>query len=145
MLRALALPFLVLVLFHGAAMSAPADRDIAAVKAADAERIRATTSNDFEALGKVLADDLVYTHSSGTTETKAEFIEALRSGRAKYQSIEPSDLRVRLYGTMALVNGQSKVVTGGREPKTFEIRWTQAWVKRGGRWQLVNWQSTKLP
>lgn len=32
------------------------------------------------ALGRLLHDDLVYTHSSGDTDTKAGFLERLESG-----------------------------------------------------------------
>jgi len=53
---------------------------------------------------------------------------------------------VRSYGETAIVTGQSRmtVVNAGQEMKVH-LRFTDVWVRRGGGWQMVAWQSTKLP
>jgi hypothetical protein len=70
----------------------------AQVRAAEAARIEATVANDFEALDRLLGDDLTYTHTNAQIDTKQTFLAALRTGRTRYQSIEPSDVQVRMYG-----------------------------------------------
>jgi hypothetical protein len=117
-----------------------------AVKAAELKRFEAATKNDLDTLGKLLADDLTYTHSTGVVETKAVFLDSLKSGKLQFKTIEPGDLQVRVYGTAAIINGTAKVsVVSEGKPKDITIRFTDVWVNRAGRWQMVAWQSTKLP
>jgi hypothetical protein len=124
------------------APKAPAD----VVKAAELERFAAAEKNDLGALDKLLADDLTYTHSTGVLETKAQFIGSLKAGKLKFKKIEPADVQVRVYGKTALINGTAKVsVVSEGQPKDISLRFTDAWVERAGHWQMVAWQSTKLP
>jgi hypothetical protein len=37
-----------------------------------------------------------------------------------------------------------KVMSGGK-PNAFSVRFTDVWGKSGGQWQMVTWQSTRLP
>ena len=101
---------------------------------------------DVAALNDVLADDLVYTHTTGTVDSKTKLVGNIGSGAVNYELIEPADVKVRLYGDVAVVTGNSemRVVAGG---KVFElsIRFIEVYVSDGDRWQLVSWQSTRVP
>ena len=101
---------------------------------------------DYAALDRLLADDLTYTHSTAKLDTKATYLEPLVSGRTRYQSLEPSDVQVRVYGTTGVVTGilRSVALVAGKESRT-DMRFTNVWVQRDGRWQMVAWQSTRLP
>jgi ketosteroid isomerase-like protein len=126
----------------------PAAQDSAAeaVKAADTARFTAQTTNDFGALGRLLGDDLVYTHSSAAVDGKASFIDSMRSGTVKYESIEPREVQVRVYGTTAVVTGAGRFrVTARGQALDNQLRYTDVWVLRDGRWQMVSWQSTRIP
>ena len=46
----------------------------------ETKRIAAMVSRDLAALAPMLADDLSYSHSSGRTDSKASFLELVRSG-----------------------------------------------------------------
>jgi uncharacterized protein (TIGR02246 family) len=117
-----------------------------AVKELDAKRFQATTKNDFDTLASLLADDLVYVHSSTKEDGKTAYIDALRTGKTKYESIEPSDVKVRVYGNTAIVNGTAKLsVTTDGKTNSFSLRYTDVWVMRDNKWQMVSWQSTRLP
>jgi hypothetical protein len=116
------------------------------LRAAQAARIAATTRVDLQALGEILADELTYTHSSAKLETKAEFLEALRTGAYKYRSIAPRDVTARVYGEAAVLSGVAEVdVVSGGNPLLLKLRFTEVWVKKGGRWRLAAWQSTRMP
>lgn len=116
------------------------------VKAAELERFEAAEKNDLGVLGKLLGDDLTYTHSTGALQTKAQLLDDLKSGKLQFKKIEPSDLQVRVYGATAIINGTAKLaVVSDGQPKDVNIRFTDVWVNRAGRWQMVAWQSTKLP
>ena len=117
-----------------------------AVRAAESQRLRALVTADYAALDRLLADDLTYTHSTAKLDTKATYLEPLVSGRTRYQSLEPSDVQVRVYGTTGVVTGilRSVALVAGKESRT-NMRFTNVWVRRDGRWQMVAWQSTRLP
>jgi len=115
------------------------------VKAAELSRFEAAQKNDLDALGKLLADDLTYTHSTGVLETKTVFLESLKSGKLQFKKIEPADLQVRVYGTTAVINGTAKLaVVSQGQPKDVNVRFTDVWVNHAGHWQMVALQSTKL-
>src|SRR5260370_30438541 len=63
----------------------------------------------FAALEAMLHDELLYTHSSGLTDTKATWLASLRSGKTKYKSAACSDRKVRLAGDTALVTGRAAI------------------------------------
>jgi hypothetical protein len=114
------------------------------VKAAELARFEAAQQVDLETLGKLLADDLTYTHSTGRLETKAAFLESLKTGKLQFKRIEPADLQVRVFGTTAVINGTAKMsVVNEGQAKDIELRFTDVWVNHAGRWQMVAWQSSK--
>lgn len=126
---------------------ATADQKTAeAVKALDQKRFDAMTKNDFDTLGSLLADDLTYHHSSGSADTKAAYIETLRTGKTRYHTVEPSEVKVRVYGNTAIVTGLAKVsFTSNGQVTNTQLRYTDVWVQKGSAWQMVSWQSTRLP
>ncbi len=112
----------------------------------DTQRMRAMVHVDIAALDRILADDLTYTHTTGRVDTKATLLAALRSGELKYQMIEPKNVEARAYGDAAVVTGRATVaVEAGNQKSSFQIRFTDVYVKRQGRWQMCAWQSTRLP
>ena len=80
---------------------------------------------DYAALDRLLADDLTYTHSTAKVDTKATYLELLLSGRTRYQSLEPADVQIRIYGTTGVVTGiceASHSSPGRRAARTFASR-----------------------
>jgi uncharacterized protein (TIGR02246 family) len=119
---------------------------VAAVTAAHDARIAATIKGDLAALGALMTDDLTYTHSSGVTETKAEFLDGLKTGKYLYKSIEAPTRRVRVHGDAAIVSGPAHIVIepGGKRTE-LDLYFTEIYVREGGKWRMALWQSTRLP
>jgi hypothetical protein len=126
-------------------LAAAAQPDQGVLAAHDA-RIAATIKGDVAALGAMMTDDLTYTHSSGVTETKAEFLEGLKTGRYLYRAIEAPGRRVRVHGDSALVSGPCHIVIepGGKRSE-LELYFSELYVRQGGLWRMALWQSTRLP
>lgn len=112
----------------------------------DRKRMQAMAAKDIATLNEVLADDLIYTHSSARLDTKQSLIGNMQSGSTVYQSVEPSDVKAQDLGDAVVLTGVAhiKVNTGGK-PMAFGVRFTDVYAKRAGKWQMVSWQSTKLP
>ena len=110
-------------------------------------RFAAMVAQNMPALEPMLAEELNYTHSSGSVETKPQFLETIRTGRLRYEALEIKHLDVRQYGNVALLTGRAaaRVQLGGGQPQVLDLRFTDAYVHRDGHWQLVAWQSTRIP
>jgi len=117
------------------------------ILALEKRRIEAMTNQDANALDEILADDLMYTHSGGRTETKAEFISnSTKVGGTRYHGLTQEDVKVRQYGDTAILTGHGIVhVESSNGDRKFPIRFIDIYVKQEGAWRMVSWQSTKLP
>lgn len=133
----------------GFALAAAAQAPSAAekeVRAVEEKRYKAMLQNDFATLERLMADDLVYVHSSGAVDDKKSFIATLRSGSLHYKKISPDDTRVRIAGNLAVVTGKSSVeVDRDGKPQSFRVRFTAVYGRSGAGWRLVSWQTTRLP
>lgn len=124
----------------------PGQADADAVKAAELRRFEVTTGKDYTTLATLLGDDLVYTHSSAAVDSKASFLESLTSGRVTYKAIKPTDLQVRVFGDLAIIHGVAAMnVDANGQAIVNTLRFTDVWARRDGRWQMIAWQSTRLP
>ena len=109
-------------------------------------RFGAMISGNKSTLENVLADELSYTHPTGKNEAKAEFITAITSHAVTYEAIEPEEVKARIYRGIAVVTGWARFkVKTGNDRLSFRVRFTEVVEYRGGRYQLVAWQSTRLP
>jgi len=116
------------------------------IRAVEQRRFDAMVRGDVAALDEILADELTYVHATATFETKAEFLRRLRTGELKYQAMGPESQEVRVYGATGVVTGIARVqVLSGGQPLAFRMRYTDVYVKRGNRWQMVAWQATRTP
>ena len=112
----------------------------------DKKRMQAMVAKDVATLEAIIADDLVYTHSSARLDTKKSLIGGMTGGSTVYTSCEPSDVKAQDFGETVVLTGiaQIKVVVNGT-PNAFGVRFTDVYARRNGRWQMVTWQSTRLP
>jgi len=140
------LRLLALSLLLAAPLAAAPTAAESAVLAAEQARVSALIQDDFAALERILADELTYTHSNASVDTKAQFLSSLRSGRLKYKSLEHSDQRVRVYGEAAILTGRTNVhsVFEGQEMRPT-LRFTIVYVNKAGRWQMAAWHSARVP
>lgn len=146
----LALVFSLLVAAPGFAQRATlADGLKAAVLRADEARLYAMMASDVGALDDMLTADCLYVHSNGATQTKPEFLGALKSGAMKYASIRyAAPPQVRLYGgETAVLTGTTHVEVALAEGRTVKptLLVTAVYVVKDGRWQLASYQSTTVP
>ena len=112
----------------------------------DRKRMQAMAAKDMATLESLLADDLIYTHSSARLDTKKSLMVGMTGGSTVYTGVEPSDVKAQDFGDTVVLTGvaQIKVVVNGT-PNAFGVRFTDVYAKRNGSWQMVTWQSTRLP
>jgi len=114
--------------------------------ALDKKRMTAMAEKDYATLNEVIADDLIYTHSSARLDTKQSLIGNMQSGSTVYTSVVPSDVKAQDLGDSVVLTGSCRIsVNAGGRPNSFGVRFTDVYANRNGRWQMVTWQSTRLP
>jgi ketosteroid isomerase-like protein len=112
----------------------------------DAKRMRAMAEKDIATLAAVLAEDLVYTHSTARLDTKGSLLGAMESGATVYTEVTPSDVKAQDCGDAVVLTGVARIgVNVNGKPNAFTVRFTDVYANRNGAWQMVAWQSTKLP
>ena len=111
----------------------------------DRQRMAAMAAKDVSKLDRIIADDLIYTHSSARVDTKKTLIGAMESGATVYTAVEPSDVVAQDLGDAVVLTGIAAIsVNSGGVPNSFRVRFVDVYANRGGQWQMVTWQSTKL-
>jgi ketosteroid isomerase-like protein len=106
---------------------------------------QATIKDGVAAVDQYEADDIMSTDPSGRVTDKAQDKKDLSSGDLKFQSIELSDLKIRVYGNTAVVTGTETLKGTYKEQDiSGKYRYTDIWAKRNGKWQAVGSQATKV-
>jgi ketosteroid isomerase-like protein len=112
----------------------------------DRQRMEAMAKKDIAKLNELIADELVYTHSSARLDTKQSLIGNMESGSTVYTSVVPSDVKAQDLGDTVVLTGSCKIsVMSNGKPNSFGVRFTDVYANKGGRWQMVTWQSTRTP
>jgi ketosteroid isomerase-like protein len=92
---------------------------------------------------RTLADDYVAITPLGKVTTKQDSVSARKSGQLRYDTINITDMVVRVYGDTAVVTARADV-KGHQLGEDFSgpYRYTRVWVRRSGHWQTVSYQAT---
>jgi len=142
---------IIALMASGQAVSAESAKSLskaeAALVAADSARFRAMIERDLPALRLLLADELVYIHSSSTRQSKSEHLGDIERGMANYRRIDVKEQVPSVYGNTGLIQGVATFTTGaaGSEAPPFTLRYTSVYVKRQGRWQMVAFSCSRIP
>jgi len=103
----------------------------------------ASIRRDADFSQRTLAEDYVAITPLGQVTTKQDTVSARKSGQLRYDTINVSDMVVRVYGDTAVVTARADV-KGHQLGEDFSgpYRYTRIWVRRTGRWQAVSYQAT---
>lgn len=96
---------------------------------------------DLATLGSLLADDLSYTHSGGTTDTRASFLTLIKE-RGRYLGVDYSNTQViPINADSVLVRGIAEIRLQGTP--SYPVIFVDVWARRDGAWKMVAWQATR--
>lgn len=116
--------------------------------ALEQERRRALIEEDYPRVAKLFADDLVYVHTTGLVQGKADYLEYARSA-VQYLDIERGELLVRFYGEHLAVMTGTQCNTlrkrGGDQSIRGEGFATQVWTFGSEGWQISSFHGTRAP
>lgn len=111
----------------------------------EGKRRTALIAGDLKTLETLCADELTYTHTNGTVDTKKTYLEALRSG-VRYETMDFLDVSIARYDSTVVIVGVAQIaVKTPSGPIRFRARFTDVWARQDERWRFVAWQTTRLP
>jgi ketosteroid isomerase-like protein len=117
------------------------------VRALERQRFRALRDGDLDALDRLLAEELSYTHSDNSRDTKSSLLAKIRDSRLECSGARHDpDEHVVVGGDTAIATGQvsgTVRVDGATVP--LHNRALAVWSRRKGEWRLLAYQSTPLP
>ena len=97
------------------------------------------------------AEDLIYTRSAGRRVTKADVMRDVRNAPPPKPGdpktiYTAEDVRIQQYGTTAIVAFRLVATTETQgTTQVANLLNSGTFLKRDGKWQVVNWQSTRMP
>ncbi|HSK71799.1 MAG TPA: nuclear transport factor 2 family protein [Pyrinomonadaceae bacterium] len=96
----------------------------------------ALVSKDETVLKELIADDFTI---AGSSITKKSYIEIAKTPQLNFNSVEKSEMRIRIYGETAVISGRtntSRKIENGESSSVFNFM--DVWVKsKSGGWQCV--------
>ena len=115
-----------------------ADKDKEVLLKLTDELTTAKMKRDLDALGRLLADDYIFTNPAGLFANKAEYIDGAKADTAVYESVKNYDKVAKVYGDAGVVAG-STTVKGSYDGHEIggQFRFTNMFVKRQDRWQCI--------
>jgi ketosteroid isomerase-like protein len=106
----------------------------------------ALMQNDVATINRLLADDYLGINPNGTLETKADALAQRRAGTTKISSIDPINLKVRVYGDTAVVTSQVQVQgRDGDRDISGRYHYTRVYSRRSGEWKVVSFEASRIP
>ena len=111
--------------------------DVAAdLRALDLRIEAAVSGRDAAALETLLADDYVYTHSTGNVQGKGEYIAAA-TGRPDPVDRRLSGIEAEVHGDIAITTGNLEMHFSDRKREPNRLRYLRVYRLRGSVWQPI--------
>jgi len=109
------------------------------------EMADAVVKSDISVFEKYLADNGSFTDPGGMLANKAQLMAQFKSGDLKIESSKIDGMKVQRFGDTAVVTytTMDKGTFKGKDI-SGQYRWTDVFVKMGGKWKLVAGQGTPI-
>jgi len=116
-------------------IDAQANADRAYIRQAETEWAQSTTTRDASFLERILSDDFIGVGVDGSHYSKADAIKEYRNKPSIYTSDHLDEVEIRFYGHTAVAQGDE--IWTKRDGSSGKYVWTDTWVQRDGKWQVV--------
>lgn len=101
--------------------------------------------NNVSQMDHLLADDYIGISANGTVETKPTELAERKAGTVRIQSLNLSDLKVRVYGDTAVVTSRAELTgVNGQSDISGNYRYTRVYNRRLGQWKIVSFEASRI-
>ncbi len=105
------------------------------IRQAESDWAESVVPNDVGVLERILADDFVGVDIDGSHYSKADAIKDFRTHPSDFVSNHLNEVDIRFFGDAAVAQGHE--TWKKKDGTTGKFVWTDTWVRRGGKWQIV--------
>jgi ketosteroid isomerase-like protein len=106
---------------------------------------QAVVDNNIQAIDHLLADDYVGITANGTIEDKSQAIAQRKAGTVRVTMLNLDDLKIRLYGDIAVVTSIADVQgVNGERDISGKYRYTRVYNRRLGEWKIVSFEASRI-
>jgi hypothetical protein len=94
-----------------------------------------------------VAADFTGVSSKGKFVNRSEMLSEYKGDKDTYKSAKNEKLNIKMYGpNITVVTGRAREVGTGKDGKAFDrtFLFTDTWMMRGGKWQCIASQSSKI-
>jgi len=103
----------------------------------------ASLKRDTRTVERIVADDFVGVDPNGSYFRKADELASVSKNEGDYVAAKGNEVKVRFYGDAAVAQGSESWQKRNGERGRYV--WTDTWIRRGGRWQIVAAVDVKVP
>ena len=111
------------------------------------EKLRsAMLTGDHATLDLLISPGLIFTNHMGQKIGKADDMETHRSGKLKFNQLEPSEQQTNIQANLAIVSVRMKT-SGTYSGAAFaaDLRFTRVWqLSAAGAWQIIAGHSSEV-
>lgn len=113
------------------------------IRKLERQRYHAMRSGDIYALGTLLSEELIYTHTDGRRDSKVTYLESLNSGEMTYEMLDVHIEKVVIADRCALVAGQmTAVVQRSYGALHLDNSTLATWAFTNQAWSLLGFAPT---
>ena len=106
----------------------------------------AAASGDTTVAERILADDFLgVAPDDGSLVDKSKVLSFTRESPKMFVSDHVNEVKVRFYGDAAVAQGNESWVRRTGTPLRGRFVWTDTWIKRNGKWQIVAAEDLPVP
>ena len=111
----------------------------------DSERqwAESVASGDASVVERILANDFIGVDPHGQLYDKTKMISDTREGAKFFASNSLNEVKIRFYGDTAVAQGSESWERRTGERGRFV--WTDTWLRRDGRWEIVAAEDLTVP
>ena len=113
------------------------------IKLSEQQWAEASMKRDTATVERILADDFVGLDPGGAFFRKAEELASVSKNEGDYVFAKGNDVEVRFYGDTAVARGSESWKKRSGEQGRYV--WTDTWIRRNGKWQIVAAVDVKVP
>jgi ketosteroid isomerase-like protein len=106
---------------------------------------QAELHHDAAAVAAIMADNFISVDHHGKLLSRSQYLADLKDPSFHPEEISNSDTQVYIYGDTAIVTSAYHTRgTDSGKPFSHHGRFTDTWIRRGGKWQCIADQETLI-
>jgi ketosteroid isomerase-like protein len=115
------------------------------IKESEQQWAEAAKNQDIALIDRIVAVDFLGIAPDGTFYNKSDELSRVKLGGDEVLSNHVNHIKVRFFGDTAVAQGDETWEHLKGDPKRGSYVWTDTWIKRDGKWQVVAAEDLQLP